>query len=136
MDNRKTRGLQIAKAGGIQQTKYGWIVPAQGGTGVYHVKKKGDNYTCDCPDCQTRGVTCKHSYAVMYTISKTVDQYGNTTITETKRITYKQDWKNYNKAQIFEIELFDILLKDLVQIIEEPKRTIGKPKQNRKDAIF
>lgn len=136
MEAREIRGMQIAEKGGLEQTKHGWIVPAQGGSGHYFVQRKGGRYVCDCPDCQTRNLTCKHSYAVMHTLRKTVDSQGKTTITETKRITYKQDWKAYNKAQTGEITSFDELLKDLVENVDEPKQKMGRPRLSLRDSLF
>jgi transposase len=130
------RGIEIAEKGGLEQTKHGWIVPAQGGSGAYFVQRKQGRYVCTCPDCQTRNVTCKHSYAVMFTISKQTSKDGTTTVTETKRVTYKQDWKAYNKAQTSEISLFDQLLKDLVENVEEPAEKAGRPRKSLRDDLF
>ena len=67
MELREIKGMQIAEKGGLKQTKNGWIVPAQGGSGNYLVKYVGGGgYVCDCPDCQTRNVKCKHQWAVHY----------------------------------------------------------------------
>ncbi|MFH0862426.1 MAG: transposase [Candidatus Altiarchaeota archaeon] len=139
MDAREMRGIQIAEKGGLEQTKHGWIVPAQGGSGAYFVQRKEGRYVCDCPDCQTRGVTCKHSYAVMHTISKTVEKNGTTTVTETKKVTYKQDWTAYNKAQTQEITFFDKLLRDLVDNVDEPQRDpnlVGRKPISLRDDLF
>jgi hypothetical protein len=139
MEAREIRGIQIAQKGGLEQTKSGWFVPAQGGSGKYFVERKGGRYVCNCPDCQTRNVRCKHIFALLHTISKTTDQQGNTTVTETKRITYSQDWKAYNKAQTGEITSFDELLKDLVQNVDEPVRDpslIGRKPLNLRDGLF
>lgn len=136
MEAREIRGIQIAEKGGLEQTKHGWIVPAQGGSGKYFVERKGGHYVCNCPDCQTRNVTCKHSYAVMHTIRKAVDSKGNTIVTETKRITYTQDWKAYTTAQTSEITLFDQLLGDLTNTVDEPLQTMGRPRLSLKDLLF
>ncbi|MDD5111115.1 MAG: transposase [Candidatus Altiarchaeota archaeon] len=139
MEAREIRGIQIAEKGGLEQTKHGWIVPAQWGSGHYFVQRKGGRYVCDCPDCQTRNLTCKHTYAVMHTIQKTTDTQGNTTVTETKKVTYSQNWKAYNKAQTGEITSFDELLKDLVENVEEPIRDpslIGRKPLTLRDGLF
>lgn len=142
MDGRQLRGMEIARMGGLKETPRGWIVPAQGGTGSYNVRYMNGKYTCDCPDCQTRGVTCKHQFAVFYTIQKkvtlkkTIDKKGNTTTTKTTKITYSQKWKSYNKAQTSEIELFDVLLRDLVNSIEETSQRMGRPRLSMRDSLF
>lgn len=136
MDGRKLRGIEIAEKGGLEQTKRGWVVPSQYGSGAYLVQRKGGRYVCNCPDCTTRSLTCKHAYAVMHTIRKFTDEDGNTTITETKRLTYSQDWRAYNQAQTNEITLFDNLLKDLVSLVPEPEYRTGRPRKPLKDDLF
>ena len=128
MEAREIRGIQIFEKGGITEGMKGYIVPAQGGSGTYNVKWVGGGYTCDCPDCQTRNVKCKHQWAVEYYITKKKDADGSTTITETKKITYSQDWKAYTTAQTSEITLFDELLKDLVGNVPEEEQKRGDRK--------
>lgn len=111
-------------------------VPAQGGSGTYTVNFGEFNPTCDCPDCQTRHVKCKHQFAVQYFLKFEKDRLGNMTITKTAKITYKQDWKAYNSAQTQEITLFDQLLKDLVQSVEEPEMKTGRPRKSLRDDLF
>jgi len=142
MEGRQLRGMQIAEHGGLKETPRGWIVPAQCGSGTYFVQNKDGKYTCDCPDCQLRSTTCKHQWAVIYTIQKkvtvkkTTDKKGNTTVTKETKITYTQDWRAYNSAQTKEIKLFDILLKDLVECIDEPEQKIGRPRLRLKEQMF
>lgn len=50
--------------------------------------------------------------------------------------TYKQDWKNYTRAQCEEVNLFDQLLSDLVQSIEEPEQTFGRPRLSLQESVF
>lgn len=144
MDARELRGIQIAEIGGLKQTPEGWVVPAQGGSGNYFVQLKNGKYVCDCPDCQTRGTTCKHQWAVIYTTKRKVtkiEKDGTKTITEEVDRTkiYSQDWKAYNTAQTSEITLFDELLKDLVENVEEPLRNpclTGRKPLGIRDSLF
>ena len=138
MEGRQMRGMQIADIGGITETPKGWVVPAQGGTGAYLVQKRDEGYTCSCPDCQSRGVKCKHQWAVTYTIERKTDKDGNTTITKTKRVTYPQNWAAYNRAQKNELKTFDHLLRDLVSGVDEPPRKPGKGRMplSRKEGLF
>jgi transposase len=119
MDGRQLRGLEIAQKGGISKNMKGYIVPSQYGSGTYVVQRLGGQYTCSCPDCQTRNVKCKHQYAGEFWIQKTRDAEGRTTVTKAMRITYPQNWEAYNKAQTQEITMFDQLLKGLVETIQE-----------------
>lgn len=136
-DVRALRGLEIAQKGGIRQIDLNcYKVPAQGGSGTYTVNYDEHNPTCDCPDCQTRKVKCKHQWAVEYFLKFERDKLGNMTATKTVKITYPQDWKAYNQAQTQEIEMFDMLLKDLVQSIEEPEYVFGRPRLSLRESLF
>jgi transposase-like protein len=72
-DGRKLRGLAIvAQAGTIERispSKY--RVLSQSGKGWYQVtwKSGGGEWKCNCPDAETRGVTCKHIFAVSYSLT-------------------------------------------------------------------
>jgi len=136
MEGRQMRGLEIAERAGIKQTEKGWSVPSQSGNGVYEVRRKGNDLTCSCPDCETRGVKCKHQWAVEYFFQKKTDAQGNTTITKIVRKTYSQDWSAYTTAQNEEITLFDQLLSDLVSGVDEPKQIMGRPKLSINDLLF
>jgi len=136
MNMREMKGKEIYKNGGISQTPKGWIVPSQTGNGSYLVYNEGMETRCNCPDCELRGVKCKHQFAVQYFEQKVTDQEGNTTITKTMKVTYKQDWKNYTKAQNSEVTLFDRLLADLVESVPEPIQTFGRPKLSQKETVF
>lgn len=52
------------------------------------------------------------------------------------RMTYPQDWKAYNKAQIMELEFFGKLLKDLVQSVPEPSQVFGRPRLNLRESLY
>jgi len=136
MNARLMKGMEIAKKGGIIQNKRGWIVPSQSGNGSYLVYKEGMRTKCTCPDCELRKVECKHQIAVKYYYNEAVDDYGNVTVTKAVRVTYPQEWTAYNKAQTSEIRLFDVLLKDLVAGIEEPKYTFGRPTLSLHEQLF
>jgi hypothetical protein len=76
-----------------------------------------------------------HTYSE--TLKKKVEKDGSTTITQTKKITYSQDWKAYNKAQTSEIELFDQLLRDLVEGVEEPPhKQTGRPPLSLRESLY
>jgi transposase len=141
MNARKLRGEQIAKM--IQIQKKGldkWIVPSQSGSGAYTVNRSGENFKCSCPDFQNRMEARKHIYAVEIKVLKWFDNQGNsgTEVTITKRMTYQQDWPNYDKAQTHEKELFMKLLNDLVQNIPEKQlpTKAGRPELSMQDMVF
>jgi len=144
LDPRELRGREIAETMKLIQTGSAWIVPSQSGKGRYTVCSDGQTPHCTCPDHETRGVKCKHIYAVEYAISRERDCDGNTTaITETVTVshmvkrTYPQNWSAYNAAQTHEKELFLDLLHDLcagVTELERPKT--GCPRLPIQDGIF
>jgi len=136
MDMRQAKGRQIALNGRISQTPKGWIVPSQSGNGAYLVYKAGFKTACNCPDCELRGVKCKHQWAVDYYYEKRINSEGQETVTKAVKITYPQDWKAYTKAQTNEVRFFDELLKELVKNIEEPEQVIGRPRLSLRESIF
>jgi len=132
------KGMEIAQSLKIRRNEKGWIVPSQSGHGAYLVHNEGTETKCDCPDCESRGVKCKHQWAVEYFVKLETDVQGNMTTTKGMKITYTQDWSAYNKAQTSEISLFDKLLGDLVKIVPEPPRRegAGRPRLSLQEAIF
>src|SRR5207248_253190 len=98
--------------------------------------------TCSCPDYETRGMRCKHIFAVEFAMKRTENPDGSTTVTRTttvtvKRPTYPQDWPAYNKAQTNEKDKFQTLLADLCRgIVDETPRTKGQARLPLQDAIF
>ena len=134
---RKQRGLQIAKTSRIVRTEKGyWKVPSQSGSGYYLIKSIKGEVKCNCPDYETRRCKCKHIWAIELIVTQQVDNEGNITITQTKRITYAQDWKNYNLAQTKEKEYFMGLLADITNRINNQTYTFGRPENNLGDTIY
>ena len=142
MNEREQRGLVIAARCKITRHGDSWAVPSQSGPGKYHVHIDSDKPTCTCPDHETRGVKCKHIFAVEIVASREENPDGSTTvvntvtITETVRPTYKQNWPMYNEAQTNEKEKFLSLLQDICNGVQEPPQTNGRPRIPRADGIF
>jgi hypothetical protein len=133
MESREIKGMEIARANMVKPDKGGWMVQSQSCAGdTYRVEK---DFVCTCPDCQVRKITCKHGYAVKYYL-QIEKETAHGTETEKVRISYKQAWGAYNQAQTEEIKLFDELLKDLVQGIEEPPKGFGRPKLSLQETAF
>jgi hypothetical protein len=142
-DPRQQRGLEIAATSNIVRKGGAWIVPSQSGKGRYTVCPDPESPHCTCPDHETRGVKCKHIFAVEYAVSRENNRDGTVTITErmtvqkTVQRTYKQDWPAYNAAQTHEKEQFLDLLRDLCAGISEAERPkSGRPRLPISDAIF
>lgn len=129
---REMKGQAIARTAQIEEADGGWLVPSQNTAQKYLVR---EDFDCTCPDSQFHNKTCKHAYAVRYYLAKETETPQGTK-TEKMKITYKQAWGAYNKAQKEEITLFDSLLSDLVQGIEEPPQAIGRPRLSMQDTVF
>ena len=142
MEPRQQRGLEIATQFRVRRTIGGWVVPSQSGSGKYAVIMS-ETPTCTCPDFETRGMKCKHVFAVEHVIERERTPDGITTVTETLRVTesvrrtYSQNWPAYNAAQTEEKDRFLILLRDLCRGISEPDpQRIGRPRIPLADAVF
>jgi len=136
MDARQERGLVIAATSKIEQNKLGWKVPSQSGNGTYIVNLDHGEPFCTCPDYETRHLPCKHIHAVEYVIQRETKPDGTTTYTESIKVTYNQEWHNYNEAQTHEQEHFVSLLRDLCNGIEQPEYSYGRPRLPLSDVIF
>jgi hypothetical protein len=79
---------------------------------------------------------CKHTFEVEYTITKTLNNDGSITTTETKKTTYLQNWKAYDNASEQQKELFQKLLNDLCNTIDEQPYSSGRPKMPMHDMVF
>lgn len=136
MNMRQMKGREIALTGKIMETPKGWIVPSQSGNGAYLVYKRGMKTVCDCHDCQTRGLECKHQWAVKYFYHEIKDENGSVTVTKAVKVTYPQNWKAYTAAQTSEVRLFNALLSDLAAVIPEPRQTMGRPRLSLSETLF
>lgn len=60
------------------------------------------------------------------------------TVTETRavRVTYPQNWREYNRAQVNEKDLFCRLLRDLVADVPSPEQKRGRPALPLSDMLF
>ena len=134
MCEREQRGLAIAAVCKLTPKGGVWLVPSQSGNKQYTVCPDAENPHCTCPDHETRGVKCKHIFAVEFVVKREQDA-----ITETltvKRTTHRQNWSAYNAAQTNEKHQFQVLLHDLCRGIEEPEAGRGRPPIPLADAIF
>ncbi|MBI4019531.1 MAG: transposase [Candidatus Aenigmarchaeota archaeon] len=135
---RKIKGEQIAQTCRImRRERGGYIVPSQSGTGAYIVKYVNFQPICECKDYETRQVKCKHAWALELILNKQTNTDGSETITKTMKVTYGQDWSAYNQAQGKEKALFQKLLFDLCESIDNPKNEgRGKPLMPLSDMVF
>ena len=137
LQERRQRGLEIAKTKHIINKDGVWLVPSATSLNkTYQVTLTIEGAKCTCEDFKERGLMCKHAFAVEYTITKTLNKDGSTTITETKKTTYPQDWKAYDDASEQQKEIFQKLLNDLCNTIDEQPYSFGRPKMPMRDMVF
>lgn len=144
MNEREQRGLAIATHCKVTNKNGAWSVPSQSGMGRYTVRLDGEEAACDCPDHQTRGVVCKHIYAVKVVRQRELFEDGSEQVTETVTVTattvrktYPQNWRAYNESQTHEKAKFLDLLHQLCQGIDEPTEAKnGRPRLSLRDALF
>src|SRR5438309_10483717 len=106
---RQQRGVQIAAFCKIERKGSVWMVAAQSKVGKYVVSPNEQNPVCSCPDFEKRGQPCKHVFAVRIVEKREQNEHGDmvcvNVVTVTEKIskpTYRQDWPNYNAAQMNE----------------------------------
>lgn len=132
IDMRQVKGQGIARTAQIEKAEGGWLVPSQNTDQKYLVQ---EDFTCNCADSVFHKTTCKHAYAVRFYLAReTTTPEG--VKTEKMRLTYKQAWGAYNRAQKEEITVFDKLLSDLVQEVEEPAQDKGRPRLSLQESVF
>jgi transposase/predicted nucleic acid-binding Zn finger protein len=136
MDTREDRGRAIAKGAALERKGDGpyWLVHSQSREAKYLVDE--ENRTCTCPDYEAHRQPCKHVFAVQYTIQRETNERGETTVTETVRVTYAQDWPAYNAAQTHEKEHVATLLADLCSAIDNGVQKRGRPRLLLSDGVF
>jgi hypothetical protein len=132
---REQRGLRIAATCKLTKKGQVWLVPSQSGHGRYTVSPDPESPHCSCPDHETRGLKCKHLFAVEFVMKREQHDDGSTTVTQTVTVTetitkptYPQEWPAYNAAQTHEKDKFLSLLHDLCSGIPEPPPAIGRPR--------
>lgn len=141
MNLREQRGQEIASTRAIRKKGSFYLVPSQGGGGLYQVSITAESESCTCPDYQTRQQTCKHLYALAYYMTRKLNTDGSETVTEVKvtavqRKTYPQNWKAYNAAQTEEQDRFQVLLHDLCRNLQTVQPKTGRPRLPLSDAVF
>ncbi len=136
-NEREQRGLAIAATCKLTKRSDFWLVPSQSTRDQYIVRRPcTDNPHCTCPDHETRGIKCKHVFAVEITIRREQHTDGSVTTTVVRK-TYAQNWTAYNAAQTNEKDHFQRLLHDLCSGIEEPERTgRGRRPIPLRDSLF
>ena len=138
MDARQQRGLLIAQAKRVRSNGSTWQVHSQSQPGHHIVDYHAE--TCTCPDHETTGRRCKHWFAVAYTWGK-IEMPDGSEVEAAKvaaeRVTYRQDWPRYNRAQCAEKATVQALLRGLCEgIVQPPYRGRGRPPLPLADVVY
>jgi transposase len=137
VDLGQVRGLALfrAKAARIRHIAGNtFFVPSSTGAGGYTVDAiKG---VCSCPAHEENGVRCKHLFALAYHRRELAPPSVESAVPKVVRLTYAQDWKNYNRSQCEEKEVAQILLRGLCDGIFQPKQTMGRPRMPLRDVVY
>jgi transposase len=131
MDPRREKAQDLANRASIRFADGCYTVPSQSGNGSYTVILDDGYAVCDCPDFELRGDVgkpCKHIMASRLwrdRQARGVEQEptDHKPSKKVKRPTYKQDWPNYNAAQVNEQGHLQEFLTDLCRNISTPTRT-------------
>ena len=141
MSDRQQKALEIAATSKLAKQGDAWLVPSQSDNGHYVVAS--DLKHCTCPDYELRQRDCKHILATEIVIERecsvTETNDGQTRtqiVSESVKVTYRQEWTAYNTAQTNEKALFQKLLNELCDGVVEPAQTTGRPRLAYRDMIF
>jgi len=129
MDTREAKGLNLSREAKIEKHKSYWAVPSTSALGNHRVSLKATD--CTCGDFELRRLPCKHIFAVKFVMEREQAAAAGSpqpvpAAIPIKRKTYKQDWPNYNAAQMGEKRLFLQLLADLCHNDTHPAATHGQ----------
>ncbi len=134
--DREQKGKLIFQRGRIRKQNNFWVVGSQTSFKAYKVIFRNENPVCSCPDCELRHKKCKHIIAVELYIKRQIDEEGKIIETKGVKVSYKQDWKAYDKSQTNEKIIFMRLLKDLADNVEQPEYKFGRPNLPISEMIF
>ncbi len=132
--------MRAANPDGVQRVSDRlWLVRSQTSGGSYSVRFENDEWSCDCEDFEEWGEPCKHVYRVQLDLSSPGKLAQTTESLPPLKKRYVQDWFAYDKGQTEEMRLSEVLLRDLVNEIEEIPQLpghIGRPRTPLGEAIF
>jgi transposase len=128
MDMRELKALEIAARAKVVFDGTAWVVPSQT-TGAKYRVTIGSEPSCSCDDFQLRQKPCKHIIAARLVQER--DGGGKAPVMDTevvpKKLTYRQNWPAYNRAQMMEKHRLQKLLYDLCRTIPQPERAAKLP---------
>ncbi|MCL6003434.1 MAG: transposase [Thermoplasmatales archaeon] len=135
---RSAKAEDLIREGKVKKEGEHWLVHSQSQNKNYIVNFLEDEATCTCPDYGRRHRSCKHIMAVRIAMKESEIPIEGIEI-KVNKVTYTQDWPNYDRAQTSEKNMFMKLLYDLLQTIEEKeqeKGTRGRKFLPMRDMVF
>src|SRR5262245_44103619 len=133
MDLRELKALEIAARFKIVYDNGLWFVPSQSSPGTSYQVTLGEPACCTCEDFSGRQKDCKHILACRIVLARDGKGTAPVIVTDAvpKRLSYKQNWPAYNRAQATEKRRVRVLLHDLCGNLPDrersPKQTGPKP---------
>jgi hypothetical protein len=139
MDLRELKALELAARAKIAWDGDAWSVPSQSTGCTYRVVTWPGAESCECDDFQLRQAACKHIIAAKLVEERDGKRKAPPIDTDTppKKLTYRQDWRSYNDAQMNEKRRFLVLLADLCRGVENPPQPgTGRRRTPMADMVF
>lgn len=124
--DQRTPALQLVERDAVHLIGPGhYEVGSLSTDGTHDVSHAGGVWGCDCLHHLTVGRQCVHILAVRYCLG-----VG-------REVNPARDWSAYNAGTTAEADLFDSLLAELVESVEEPPRTgPGRPSLPLREQVF
>lgn len=142
--SREKRALELL-ASGVRVAESDrpneYLVPSSRGGGFYRVHTPSgvdDFESCDCPDFDGRFAACKHILAVRLWVQASNEPEGGPLFPDPPRRS-RPHAKEQTRAQVEEIRLLPILLRELCSGVTEPARDphkAGRPPIPMRDQVF
>lgn len=136
----KALDLAITDPDGVRRVSDGfWLVRSARGSGFYKVRHEKRDWSCDCPDFEEWGEPCKHVFRVYK------EWFPSTRIGPApgepcaKIEPFEQDWASYDAGQQEEHRLVHVLLRALVDTVDEPEKrpkAPGRPPVPFREQLF
>jgi transposase len=119
-----------------------FFVKSQSSPGSYAIRLAPGRMECECADYMERRLPCKHIAAVRLYLEKWKGAHPMPTHDlapapeRVLRGTYPQNWAAYDRGQMEEVRLFELLLADLLADVPDVERGMGRPRVPRREGLF
>lgn len=127
VQRERGRALLASFPDAVKSVRKGdWRVRSASGSGRYRVVRMAKGWACECPaSADLTPAFCKHVWAVR--ISLLPNEFGAAPKSRVLISRPPQDWGAYDRGQMAEHPMFDVLLWRLLEGVEEPETLPSKP---------